>query len=150
MSMVFKTEDELRSWLSRSRKMESEIERARESWRTAKDQAMRTTTNYSFYGRISGSRDPHAQMDAVARAADKVVDLLNEQAAVKIELLNCLYQSPIDHFMRALLLGYYLRGCSMEQVAKELDVCYRTARRIHKAALQAILSSGVNGEISES
>lgn len=140
MSIFFSTKDDLRRWLARSKRIESEIERAREVRRNARDRALRTTVSYSGFTRFA-SHDHHRLFDAIAEAEEKICDLIIRQAEIQLEILNFIYDSPLESLARTCLVCVYVRGCTFDQAAKEIELSVRQIRRIHNTALDTLLSA---------
>ena len=139
MSKEFATEEELRAWLSRARALEEKRAIYEEAVTQARARATATTRSYDL--RVSGSRDPHARMDAIAAASELVVRLFEQQIAAQIEILEFIYSTLKDSRTRAFMLNYYINGLTIAQSAQKVGVCKKHGSRIHKAALAEMLAA---------
>ncbi len=139
MSKEFATEKELRAWLSRARALEEKRAIYEEAVTQARARATATTRSYDM--RVSGSRDPHARMDAIAAASELIVRLFEQQITAKKEIFEFIYSSLEDSRARAFMVSYYINGLTIAQSAQKAGVCTGHGKRIHRAALAEMLAA---------
>ena len=105
----------------------------------ARARATATTRGYDM--RVSGSRDPHARMDAIAAASELIVRLFEQQITAKKEIFEFIYSSLEDSRARAFMVRYYINGLTIAQSAQKVGVCKKHGFRLHNAALAEMLSA---------
>lgn len=127
--------NEVKEWLSRGRRIESEMD--------ALDAARRETferlTNMvaPLDGvHAQGTKDPHA-FDAYAAFEDRITRRTEELIRVRTEIIMAIEKVP-DARYRELLINRYVRGMTWERIACEMHYSYRGVHKLHGAALQAV------------
>ncbi len=142
MSKEFATEEELRAWLSRARALEEKRAIYEEAVTQARARATATTRGYDM--RVSGSRDPHARMDALAAASELVVRLFEQQITARKEIFEFIYSTLEDSRARAFMVSYYINGLTIKQSAQKVGASLKHGFRIQKAALSDMLAATHN------
>lgn len=124
-----------RKWLGRARSIDREINALIRAANETRDALTKITQNYSSDGAQS-SPDPHK--------FDKLVELehlIDEKGQMlletKGEIVTAIYKLD-DGRHRTVLLDYYIRGMTLEEIAVEIHASYRQTKRYHRAGISEI------------
>ena len=124
-----------RQWLGRARGINREIDALLSTKAETRDQLLRITQNYRSDGAQS-SKDPH-KYDRLAELENLIDQRVDELIAVKQEITEAIGKIE-DGRQRTVLIGYYVRCKSLEEIAVEMHICYRQVKRYHRAGVQEI------------
>ena len=122
-----------KQWLGRARAIAREIDAYKMAKQEARDQLTRITQSYESDGAQS-SKDPH-KYDRLVEFDNLIDQKLNELTATRIEITEAISQLE-DGRHRTVLLDYYVRLMTLEQIAVEINYSYRQVKRYRAAALQ--------------
>ena len=124
-----------RFWLGRARGINREIETLLNTKKEARDQLLRITQNYTKDGAQS-TKDPHKydRLVELDNLIDQKVDELIQTKAEITEAINKLE----DGRQRCVLMSYYVRCKTLEEIAVELHYSYRAIKKYHRAGILEI------------
>lgn len=125
---------EARRWLNRGWKIEIEID-ALTKLKRETFEAVTSITAAPDGIAVSGTRDMH-KFDRVAELEDKIDRLIDEEVAVKAEIVE-LCESIQDRRYRVILIDRYTRFQTFEAIAVRLNYSWRQTLRLHRSALAA-------------
>ena len=132
-------EKKTRNWLGRARGINREIEALLKTKKETRDQLLRITQNYTSDGAQS-TKDPH-KYDRLAELESTIDQKVDELLVVKQEITETIMQLQ-DGRQRCVLLSYYVRCKSLEEIAVETGYCYRHARRFLSAGIKSLSTEG--------
>ena len=124
-----------RQWLGRSRGIEREIAillRARDE---ARDQALNITAKLSG-DVVAATKNPH-KFDRLVELECAIDEQIEKLVAVKAEIASAIGKIN-DGRQRCVLLSYYIRCKSLEEIAAENRYSYRQTLRIHHLGILAV------------
>jgi DNA-directed RNA polymerase specialized sigma subunit len=121
-----------KQWLGRARSINREIDALLSTKAEARDQLLRITQNYSSDGAQS-SKDPH-KYDRLAELESVIDEKISELMTVKQEILETINKLQ-DGRQRIVLVGYYVRCRTLEEIAVEMRYSYRNVKRWHRAGI---------------
>lgn len=124
-----------RKWLGRARSIDREITALRSARQEAWDQLTRITQNYTSDG-AQTSKDPH-KLDRITELDDMINQKVQELMGTKAEILMAIGELD-DGRKRTVLLDYYIRGMTLEEIAVEIHASYRQTKRYHRAGISEI------------
>lgn len=124
-----------RKWLGRARSIDREIAALCKAKQEAWDQLTHITQNYTSDGAQS-TKDPH-KLDRFVELCDSIDKKGEELLEAKSEILDVIAKVK-DGRHRTVLLDYYIRGMTLEQIAVEIHTSYRQTKRYHRAGISAI------------
>ena len=127
--------NETRHWLGRARGINREIETLMKAKQEARDQLLRITQNYESDGAQS-TKDPH-KYDRLADLVGLLDQKATELVAVQAEIAEAIYKLE-DGRQRRVLLSYYVRCKTLEEISVEEHYSYRQTIRYHRAGISAI------------
>ena len=110
-----------RQWLGRARGINREIDALLKAKQEARDQLTRMTQNYQSDGAQS-SKDPH-KFDRLGELENMIDQKINELLQVKTEITEAITQLK-DGRQRTVLLNYYVRCKTQEEIAVEMRYSY--------------------------
>lgn len=130
------TTEEVKTWLRSYRYLKNEVERLEEELAEWRSKAEKMTRELS--GMPSGSGGG----DKVPACVEKIWELERELNAKLIDMVE--QRQAIERAIEALdndlykeiLIGKYIYGRSLSQLAEEKHYCYKQIRRIHGRALK--------------
>lgn len=124
-----------RKWLGRARSIEREIAALRRAKQEAWDQLTSITQNYEADG-AQTSKDPH-KLDRIGELSDLIDQKVQDLMRTKAEILMAIGELE-DGRHRTVLLDYYIRGMTLEEIAVEIHASYRQTKRYHRAGISEI------------
>jgi len=124
-----------REWLNRARYADREI-KSLENTIACERERITSITPKLGGNTTSGSKDPH-KFDHYVELLDELEQKLNECYALKAETFAVIKRLR-DPRYRSVLQAYYVRGCTWEQVAVELNYSFRQVVRLRKAAIKEV------------
>ena len=122
-------------WLARARTIDREIEALIGAKQDTRDNLTRITQNYSADGAQS-SKDPH-KFDRLAELESIIDQKIDELIAVKVEITQAI-EKLTNGKHRTVLLNYYVRLMTLEQIAVEMGCSFRNVAYTKKRAVQEI------------
>jgi len=125
----------VRQWLGRARGINREIEALLNTKKETRDQLLRITQNYSADGAQS-TKDPH-KYDRLAELESLIDQKVDELLVMKAEITNAI-SSVEDGRQRTVLLSYYVRCKTQEEIAVEEKYSYRTVKRLLREGISEI------------
>ena len=124
-----------KQWLSRGRNIDKDIDVLLKTKRDARDRVLRITQNYDGDG-AQASRDPH-KFDHLIELENMIDEKIDELNDIKNEITTVLMQIQ-NRSQRTVMISYYVRMLTFEQIAVELDISFRRVMYIRKAAIITI------------
>lgn len=115
-----------KQWLGRARGINREIDALLNAKAEARDQLLRITQNYSSDGAQS-TKDPH-KFDRLAELENLIDQKVDELFSVKQEVTEAINKLQ-DGRQRTVLLSYYVRCKTQEEIAVEIHYSYRNVKR---------------------
>jgi DNA-directed RNA polymerase specialized sigma24 family protein len=131
-------EQAARKWLGRARMIDREIAALTDAKRETREQLTRITQNYSADG-AQTSKDPH-KYDKLAELESLIDSKVSELCEIKAEITAAIIQIP-DGRRRCVLLSYYVRCMTLEQIAVEMSYNYRHIKRLLREGITEIALS---------
>ena len=116
-----------RQWLGRARGINREIEALLNAKKETRDQLLRITQNYTADGAQS-TKDPH-KYDRLIELESLIDQKVDELLVVKQEITDAIACVP-DGRQRTVLLSYYVRCKSLEEIAVEISYSYAHVKRL--------------------
>lgn len=127
--------DRARQFLSRAKKIDSEIDVLLRAKQETLDRVLSITQKYDADGAQS-SKDPH-KYDRLVELESMIDQKTDELLEVKKEITDTIMQLPERRF-RCVMLDAYIRMMTFEQIAVEQHYSYRQVKRIHSKGLVLI------------
>lgn len=124
--------DKARSYLSRARNIDHEIDVLLQAENETRDRLMAITQRYDGDGAQS-TKDPH-KYDKLAELSSLIDQKTDELVALKAEILEMIGRLP-ERRQRNVCNSYYIRMRTFEQIAVEEHYSYRQVKRIHSKSL---------------
>ncbi len=124
-----------RKWLGRARSIEREIDALTKTKQEARDRLLQITQNYTSDGAQS-TKDPH-KYDRLVELESLIDQKVEELLAVKKEITDAIGKIP-DGRQRTVLLGYYVRCRTLEEISVETHTSYRQTKRYHRMGILQI------------
>lgn len=125
-----------RQWLGRARTIEREINALMRTKAEARQRLLSITQNYASDGSKSTGKDPH-KFDRLMELEDRLNAKIDELIDTKQEITDAI-QLLADGRQRTVLLDYYVRCMSMEQIAVEINYSYENVKKIRAKAIRAM------------
>lgn len=125
-----------RQWLGRARTIEREINALMRTKAEARQRLLSITQNYASDGSKSTGKDPH-KFDRLMELEDRINAKIDELIDTKQEITDAI-QLLADGRQRTVLLDYYVRCMSMEQIAVEINYSYENVKKIRAKAIRAL------------
>ena len=133
-----------RQWLGRARSINREIDALVKAKKEARDQLTKVTQNYQADGAQS-SKDPH-KFDRLAELETMIDQKIDDLIAAKKEITGAINQLQ-DGRQRTVLLDYYIRCKTQEEIAVEMHYSYRNTKRWLRAGIAEIEKLSLFGPI---
>ena len=124
-----------RQWLGRARGIDREISVLMSAKAETRDRLLQITQNYQTDGTHS-TKDPH-KYDQLVAFEDMIDRMAGELITVKAEISGMIMRLE-DGRVRRVLIGYYVRCMTMEEIAVEQHYSYRQVKRFHRAGVDAV------------
>jgi DNA-directed RNA polymerase specialized sigma subunit len=124
-----------RYWLGRARGINREIDTLLNAKQETRDQLLRITQNYDSDGAQS-TKNPH-KYDRLVELENLLDQKVDELLAVKAEITEAINKLE-DGRQRCVLLSYYVRCKTQEEIAVELRYSYRQVKRLLRAGIAEI------------
>lgn len=124
-----------KQYLNRVRRIDKEIEALLRLVQRTRESLESVTQNYDSDGAQS-TKNPH-KYDRLVELESLVDQKIDEQIALKAEILNTIMQLP-DRRFRLCLMEYYIECKTWEQVAVDMNYSWRHVQYIHKYALREV------------
>lgn len=121
-----------RKWLGRARSIDREITALRSARQEAWDQLTNITQNYTSDG-AQTSKDPH-KLDRITELDDMINQKILDLMATKAEIMMAIGELQ-DGRQRIVLLDYYIRGMTLEEISVQIHASYRQTKRYHRAGI---------------
>ena len=130
-----------KEWLNRGWKLDKEIDALLSEQRRAFDIACSTTTSLT-QDKVQTSQSNSAENKFINYANySKMIDVrIDELYAIKQEILQAI-NTVKDSAYRTLLIERYVNFKTWEQIAVDMNYCWRQIMRLHGQALQKIKMS---------
>lgn len=130
-----------KEWLNRGWKLDKEIDALLSEQRRAFDIACSTTTSLT-QDKVQTSQSNSAENKFINYANySKMIDVrIDELYAIKQEILQAI-NTVDDSTYRTLLIERYVNFKTWEQIAVDMNYCWRQIMRLHGQALQKIKMS---------
>lgn len=124
-----------KSWLNRGRNIDKEINVLLKAKQEARDRLTHITQNYDGDG-AQVSKDPH-KYDRLMELESLIDNKVDEFYDVSKEITEVLMQIP-NRNQRMVLVSYYVRMKTFEQIAVELDRTWRGVMYLRKAGIMEV------------
>lgn len=124
-----------RKWLGRARSIEREIDSLTKTKQETRDRLLQITQNYTSDGAQS-TKDPH-KYDRLVELESMIDQKVEELLTAKKEITDAIGKIP-DGRQRTVLLGYYVRCKTQEEIAVEMKYSYRNVKRMLRAGVAEI------------
>ena len=124
-----------KQWLSRAKKLETEINNLLALKETTMDKMLKITQTYDGDG-AQATKDPHKfdRLVEINNQIDAKIDLLVD---TRKEIFDIIYKIEDSRF-RQILLERYIAGWTWEQIAVSIHYSYKQTIRLHGFALMEI------------
>lgn len=129
----------VKEWLSRSWKINGEIQELLEAKQRAKDLACKvTTTTDGVKVQTSRGNAPEDRFISYADYTALLCEKIDRQLEIQKEIVQVI-STVEDSTYRRLLTARYINFKKWEQIADEMGYCWQNIHKIHNKALKAIV-----------
>ena len=120
----------VKKWLGRARYIEREIALLQKTKQETRDQLTKITQSYEDNDGVQSTKDPH-KFDRLAEFDSLIDEKVDELYAVKMEIMQAIFLLD-DRLQKIVLLSYYVRMKTFEQIAVEQNYSFRQITNIRR------------------
>ena len=124
-----------KKWLGRARFIDREIELLLRTKAETYQRVLSITQNYDADG-VQTTKDPH-KFDRLAEIEDLIDQKVDELTEVKKEIITTILRLE-DRKQKMVLLSYYVRMKTFEQIAVEMNYSFRQITNIRRHGIAEI------------
>ena len=124
-----------KKWLGRARWIDREIETLERTKEETRDRLLKITQSYEFK-EAQTSPDPH-KYDKLVEIESLIDEKTEELLAVKLEIIQAILLLD-DRRQKMVLMSYYVRMKTFEQIAVEMNYSFRQITNIRRRGILEI------------
>lgn len=123
----------VKKWLGRARYIEREIALLQKTKQETRDQLTKITQSYEDNDGVQATKDPH-KFDRLAEFDSMIDEKVDELIKAKNEIIQAVFLLD-DRLQKIVLLSYYVRMKTFEQIAVEQNYSFRQISRIRQRGI---------------
>lgn len=124
-----------KQWLGRARLIDREIALLQKTKAETRDSLTKITQSYESDG-AQVSKDPH-KFDRLAELESMIDEKVDELTATKKEILQVIFKLE-DRRQKMVLISYYIRMKTFEQIAVEMNYSFRQITNIRRRGIMEV------------
>lgn len=124
-----------KQWLGRARYIDREIALLKKTKAETRDSLTKITQSYESDG-AQVSKDPH-KFDRLAELESMIDEKVDELTATKKEILQVIFKLE-DRRQKMVLISYYIRMKTFEQIAVEMNYSFRQITNIRRRGIMEV------------
>lgn len=124
-----------KQWLGRARYIDREIALLKKTKEETRDSLTKITQSYESDG-AQVSKDPH-KFDRLAELESMIDEKVDELTATKKEILQVIFKLE-DRRQKMVLISYYIRMKTFEQIAVEMNYSFRQITNIRRRGIMEV------------
>jgi DNA-directed RNA polymerase specialized sigma subunit len=124
-----------KQWLGRARFIDREIALLQKTKAETRDSLTKITQSYESDG-AQVSKDPH-KFDRLAELESMIDEKVDELTATKKEILQVIFKLE-DRRQKMVLISYYIRMKTFEQIAVEMNYSFRQITNIRRRGIMEV------------
>lgn len=129
------TMKETKQWLGRARFIDREIALLQKTKEETRDRMMKITQSYESDG-AQVSKDPH-KYDRLVEIENMIDAKVDELTEAKKEILQVIFKLE-DRRQKMVLISYYIRMKTFEQIAVEMNYSFRQIINIRRCGIMEV------------
>lgn len=123
----------VKKWLGRARYIEREIALLQKTKQETRDQLTKITQSYEDNDGVQSTKDPH-KFDRLAEFDSLIDEKVDELIRAKNEIIQAIFLLD-DRVQKLVLISYYVRMKTFEQIAVEQNYSFRQISRIRQRGI---------------
>ena len=124
-----------KQWLGRARFIDQEIALLQKTKAETRDRLTKITQSYESDG-AQVSKDPH-KFDRLAEFESLIDDKVDELIRTKVEIMQVIFRLE-DRRQKMVLISYYIRMKTFEQIAVERNYSFRQITNIKRRGIMEV------------
>ena len=124
-----------KQWLGRARDIDREIALLQKTKAETRDSLTKITQSYESDG-AQVSKDPH-KFDRLAELENMIDDKVDELTRTKAEIMQVIFRLE-DRRQKMVLISYYIRMKTFEQIAVEMNYSFRQITNIRRRGIMEV------------
>jgi DNA-directed RNA polymerase specialized sigma subunit len=124
-----------KQWLGRARYIDREIALLQKTKAETRDSLTKITQSYESDG-AQVSKDPH-KFDRLAELENMIDDKVDELTRTKAEIMQVIFRLE-DRRQKMVLISYYIRMKTFEQIAVEMNYSFRQITNIRRRGIMEV------------
>jgi DNA-directed RNA polymerase specialized sigma subunit len=124
-----------KQWLGRARFIDREIALLQKTKAETRDSLTKITQSYESDG-AQVSKDPH-KFDRLAELENMIDDKVDELTRTKAEIMQVIFRLE-DRRQKMVLISYYIRMKTFEQIAVEMNYSFRQITNIRRRGIMEV------------
>ena len=124
-----------KQWLGRARYIDREIALLQKTKAETRDSLTKITQFYESDG-AQVSKDPH-KFDRLAELENMIDDKVDELTRTKAEIMQVIFRLE-DRRQKMVLISYYIRMKTFEQIAVEMNYSFRQITNIRRRGIMEV------------
>jgi DNA-directed RNA polymerase specialized sigma subunit len=124
-----------KQWLGRARYIDREIALLQKTKAETRDSMTKITQSYESDG-AQVSKDPH-KFDRLAELENMIDDKVDELTRTKAEIMQVIFRLE-DRRQKMVLISYYIRMKTFEQIAVEMNYSFRQITNIRRRGIMEV------------
>ena len=124
-----------KQWLGRARYIDREIALLQKTKAETRDSLTKITQSYESDG-AQVSKDPH-KFDRLAELENMIDEKVDELTRTKAEIMQVIFRIE-DRRQKMVLISYYIRMKTFEQIAVEMNYSFRQITNIRRRGIMEV------------
>ena len=124
-----------KQWIGRARYIDREIALLQKTKAETRDSLTKITQSYESDG-AQVSKDPH-KFDRLAELENMIDDKVDELTRTKAEIMQVIFRLE-DRRQKMVLISYYIRMKTFEQIAVEMNYSFRQITNIRRRGIMEV------------
>lgn len=126
----------VKKWLGRARYIQREIDLLQKTKQETRDQLTKITQSYEDNDGVQSTKDPH-KFDRLAEFDSLIDEKVDELIRAKNEIIQAIFLLD-DRVQKLVLISYYVRMKTFEQIAVEQNYSFRQISRIRQRGIMEL------------
>lgn len=126
----------VKKWLGRARYIQREIDLLQKTKQETRDNLTKITQSYENNDGVQSSKDPH-KFDRLAEFDSLIDEKVDELIRAKNEIIQAIFLLD-DRVQKLVLISYYVRMKTFEQIAVEQNYSFRQISRIRQRGIMEL------------
>ena len=126
----------VKKWLGRARYIQREIDLLQKTKQETRDNLTKITQSYEDNDGVQSTKDPH-KFDRLAEFDSLIDEKVDELIRAKNEIIQAIFLLD-DRVQKLVLISYYVRMKTFEQIAVEQNYSFRQISRIRQRGIMEL------------